>query len=243
MNIFGKWCVQLAKPNRVKTHETEHFLVALWTYQRKCKCISLVSFTKMCWGSYDQPDESFSWRFAVTTSHTCEAMSTSNIAVKRTPFERLWSCRVDGMTGGSCPVVSFTSHLGRQPSVVRGPFNLLLALMEWFSLFFLLSIFLSLRTLLGLFLKGKCSKGRLCNFLHVFRNPDGMFREADRDFEIRRHPTATGAAQVTPRDRPSAQSPTESSVRTKRQWRWSESPPSKSMKLQESTDGKEKSKR
>ena len=105
------------------------------------------------------------------------------------------------------------------------------------------NFFLSLRTLLGLFLKGKCSKGRLCNFLHVFRNPDGMFREADRDFEIRRHPTATGAAQVTPRDRPSAQSPTESSVRTKRQWRWSESPPSKSMKLQESTDGKEKSKR
>ncbi|XP_013416377.1 U2 small nuclear ribonucleoprotein auxiliary factor 35 kDa subunit-related protein 1 [Lingula anatina] len=36
----------------------------------------------------------------------------------------------------------------------------------------------------GLFHMKRCPKGKNCNFLHVFRNPNGEFRDADRDFEF-----------------------------------------------------------
>ena len=35
----------------------------------------------------------------------------------------------------------------------------------------------------GLFGKGRCPKGRECNFLHVFKNPNKEFNLADRDME------------------------------------------------------------
>ncbi|XP_070538973.1 U2 small nuclear ribonucleoprotein auxiliary factor 35 kDa subunit-related protein 2-like isoform X2 [Ptychodera flava] len=34
----------------------------------------------------------------------------------------------------------------------------------------------------GLFARNRCPKGKHCNFLHVFQNPDGQFNNADRDF-------------------------------------------------------------
>uniref|UniRef100_A0A671NR75 Zinc finger (CCCH type), RNA-binding motif and serine/arginine rich 2 n=1 Tax=Sinocyclocheilus anshuiensis TaxID=1608454 RepID=A0A671NR75_9TELE len=36
----------------------------------------------------------------------------------------------------------------------------------------------------GLFDRRKCPKGKHCNFLHVFRNPDNEFWEADRDLHM-----------------------------------------------------------
>ena len=36
-------------------------------------------------------------------------------------------------------------------------------------------------SLSGLFERGRCPKGKHCNFLHVFRNPGGAFARADRD--------------------------------------------------------------
>ena len=36
-------------------------------------------------------------------------------------------------------------------------------------------------SLSGLFDRGRCPKGKHCNFLHVFRNPGGAFAWADRD--------------------------------------------------------------
>ncbi|TRY85463.1 hypothetical protein DNTS_008577 [Danionella cerebrum] len=36
----------------------------------------------------------------------------------------------------------------------------------------------------GLFDRRKCPKGKNCNFLHVFRNPDSEFWEADRDLHM-----------------------------------------------------------
>ncbi|XP_043246091.1 U2 small nuclear ribonucleoprotein auxiliary factor 35 kDa subunit-related protein 2-like [Amphibalanus amphitrite] len=37
------------------------------------------------------------------------------------------------------------------------------------------------RAICGSFFRGNCPKGRNCNFLHVFKNPNGEFRRADRD--------------------------------------------------------------
>ncbi|XP_026076973.1 U2 small nuclear ribonucleoprotein auxiliary factor 35 kDa subunit-related protein 2 [Carassius auratus] len=42
----------------------------------------------------------------------------------------------------------------------------------------------------GLFDRRKCPKGKHCNFLHVFRNPDNEFWEADRDLHM--SPDRTG---------------------------------------------------
>lgn len=39
------------------------------------------------------------------------------------------------------------------------------------------------RAICGLFGKGRCPKGKECNFLHVFRNPNAEFQMADRDME------------------------------------------------------------
>ncbi|XP_052219256.1 U2 small nuclear ribonucleoprotein auxiliary factor 35 kDa subunit-related protein 1-like isoform X2 [Dreissena polymorpha] len=39
------------------------------------------------------------------------------------------------------------------------------------------------RAICGLFGKGKCPKGKECNFLHVFKNPSSEFNMADRDME------------------------------------------------------------
>ncbi|KAK6485501.1 U2 small nuclear ribonucleoprotein auxiliary factor 35 kDa subunit-related protein 2-like isoform X1 [Huso huso] len=36
----------------------------------------------------------------------------------------------------------------------------------------------------GLFDRQKCPRGKHCNFLHVYRNPDNQFWEADRDFHM-----------------------------------------------------------
>ncbi|XP_053312928.1 U2 small nuclear ribonucleoprotein auxiliary factor 35 kDa subunit-related protein 2 [Spea bombifrons] len=36
----------------------------------------------------------------------------------------------------------------------------------------------------GLFERQKCPRGKQCNFLHVFRNPDNEFWEANRDFHL-----------------------------------------------------------
>ncbi|KAG7482990.1 U2 small nuclear ribonucleoprotein auxiliary factor 35 kDa subunit-related protein 2 [Solea senegalensis] len=36
----------------------------------------------------------------------------------------------------------------------------------------------------GLFDRRTCPKGKHCNFLHVFRNPDNEFRDADRDLHL-----------------------------------------------------------
>jgi len=40
----------------------------------------------------------------------------------------------------------------------------------------------------GTFARNKCPKGKNCNFLHVFKNPNNEFRDADRDFDSRRSP-------------------------------------------------------
>ena len=39
---------------------------------------------------------------------------------------------------------------------------------------------------LGTFAKNRCPRGKNCNFLHVFRNPNNEFFNADRDFEANR---------------------------------------------------------
>ncbi|XP_063232849.1 U2 small nuclear ribonucleoprotein auxiliary factor 35 kDa subunit-related protein 2 isoform X2 [Bacillus rossius redtenbacheri] len=36
----------------------------------------------------------------------------------------------------------------------------------------------------GLFFKGRCPKGKGCNFLHVFRNPGNAFASADNDYPL-----------------------------------------------------------
>ncbi|MBN3315266.1 U2AFM protein, partial [Atractosteus spatula] len=38
--------------------------------------------------------------------------------------------------------------------------------------------------LCGLFSKHKCPRGKHCNFLHVYKNPNSEFWEADRDFNV-----------------------------------------------------------
>lgn len=44
----------------------------------------------------------------------------------------------------------------------------------------------------GLFEMQKCPKGKHCNFLHVFRNPNNEFREANRDIYM--SPAWTGSS-------------------------------------------------
>jgi len=62
----------------------------------------------------------------------------------------------------------------------------------------------------GLFQQKKCPKGRNCNFLHVFRDPNGMFPDSTPH-----HVDALVARSC--------------------QWRWSDSPPSQSNKADEKT--------
>lgn len=62
----------------------------------------------------------------------------------------------------------------------------------------------------GLFQQKKCPKGRNCNFLHVFRDPNGMFLDS-----------TPHCADVP--------------VVKSRQWRWSESPPPQSNKTGDKT--------
>lgn len=70
----------------------------------------------------------------------------------------------------------------------------------------------------GLFQQKKCPKGRNCNFLHVFRDPNGLFPDS------------------TPHR-------ADASVARSRQWRWSESPPPQSNKADDKADDKAKRRR
>ena len=36
-------------------------------------------------------------------------------------------------------------------------------------------------SVLGTFARNRCPRGKNCNFLHVFRNPNNEFKDADRD--------------------------------------------------------------
>ena len=40
--------------------------------------------------------------------------------------------------------------------------------------------------LLGYYQRNQCPKGIQCNFLHVYKNPGGLYSDADRDFEDKR---------------------------------------------------------
>lgn len=51
----------------------------------------------------------------------------------------------------------------------------------------------------GLFEMQKCPKGKHCNFLHVFRNPNNEFREANRDLYL--SPAGAGCSGKTSSDR------------------------------------------
>ncbi|XP_049784667.1 U2 small nuclear ribonucleoprotein auxiliary factor 35 kDa subunit-related protein 2 [Schistocerca cancellata] len=78
--------------------------------------------------------------------------------------------------------------------------------------------------LCGLFFKGKCPKGRSCNFLHVFRNPSNQFAWADRDFQHYRQRKRHRSRSRSPS---SSFSPKHNGQRNREErnnWRWSESP-------------------
>ncbi|XP_046401876.1 U2 small nuclear ribonucleoprotein auxiliary factor 35 kDa subunit-related protein 1 [Ischnura elegans] len=88
----------------------------------------------------------------------------------------------------------------------------------------------------GLFHRGRCPKGKACNFLHVFHNPGGEFFNPDRERErltqkrkgrrerdkeerdfSERGSSRRGAEESSRRSRRRRES-------SKREWRWSESP-------------------
>ncbi|XP_071454247.1 U2 small nuclear ribonucleoprotein auxiliary factor 35 kDa subunit-related protein 2-like [Hetaerina americana] len=87
----------------------------------------------------------------------------------------------------------------------------------------------------GLFHRGRCPKGKACNFLHVFHNPRGEFSNPDRERDrlVRRHRSRREREEERDLcERSSHRGEEESSrrgsqqrgERSKREWRWSESP-------------------
>ncbi|ERL86294.1 hypothetical protein D910_03702 [Dendroctonus ponderosae] len=66
----------------------------------------------------------------------------------------------------------------------------------------------------GLFFRNKCPKGNSCNFLHIFRNPRGLYMHAEEFHESTRRK----------RHRKFDDSPDSSRHSHKDVWRWSESP-------------------
>lgn len=79
--------------------------------------------------------------------------------------------------------------------------------------------------IVGVFRRGKCPKGKNCNFLHVFRNPSNEFWEADQDRPVSRDQRressrhSNGARRSNSRERSHSRSDRSVSRNNKRQHR------------------------
>nr|CAD7201648.1 unnamed protein product [Timema douglasi] len=85
----------------------------------------------------------------------------------------------------------------------------------------------------GLFFKARCPKGKGCNFLHVFRNPNNAFANADLD-----HGSSWRKKWNRSRSKSPSRSPRARNKNTPNNWRWSESPERESTPRNENSNRK-----
>lgn len=126
------------------------------------------------------------FRCVIITKSTCVATCMWSLQSLDQPWQLTKLCTVDGMGGARSLCSSVSSSLGKMRYVVRCSALLIMLIYLSQNIIEIDKSIYALWNLVcfsGLQASRRCPKGRSCNFLHVFRNPDNMFNSYHKGFD------------------------------------------------------------